>query len=353
MGKNAAFVAQPLVRKKKGTIDLSKFKAGINKNPEDNIVTAPGNRVLPGGQVRDSTPEVAEKMEIVEELRLEESTQMYSIQSADEEMLSVVAGNERMHSVKSMEDTDLLSEMNLENMTVEQIIEAQQELTERFRPDILDMLRRRGKAKVEDQKKDPELTIRKGLMPMSDKTMANKKEERDGEITRMSRVASIEDGARLTNSVDPGRHSSAAQLLPESGHLDWRKMSWVDRVEAVRSFKFGLDGAFLGCGSSTESLSLGDFLCLLSCSPGLNTYDIFSVWLFIILRVLSFSKTFYILLVLLEAVLGARGCSCFYLTKRQGHCYNYSNISACTARFLLFSINNITGIEVVKFTIHV
>ena len=68
IGENATFVAQPLVRKKKGTIDFSKWKAGRNKNIGDNISIPPEMEVVSGTQIKENILEA--KIESLKGLQL-------------------------------------------------------------------------------------------------------------------------------------------------------------------------------------------------------------------------------------------------------------------------------------------
>ena len=237
IGENAAFVAQPLVRKKKETIDFSKWKAGRNKNIGDNISIPSEKEVIPHTQIKENILEA--KIEILKGLQLGEYAQVHSIQSADGELYSIEDRDElEIHSAQSTEDIEGISEnseMSLGGMTAEQIIEAQQELTERFRPDILDMLRRRGKAKAEGQKSNSEMPVKKGSLPMPDIIKVNKKEDIHDEVIGKTRIAKVQDDssrdtsissapANIVESVAPERITATAQMHSGLSYVDWKNM---------------------------------------------------------------------------------------------------------------------------------
>ena len=235
IGENAAFVAQPLVRKKKETIDFSKWKVGRNKNIGDNISIPSEKEVVSGTQIKENILEA--KIESLKGLQLGDYAQMDSIQSADGEAYSIEDRDKlKLHSAQSTEDIDGISEMSLGSMTAEQIIEAQQELKERFRPDILDMLRRRGKAKAEGQKNNSEMPIKKGSLPMPDIIKVNKKEDINGEVIGKTRIAKVQDDsgrdtsmssgqANIVECVTPERNTATARTDSDLSFVDWKNMS--------------------------------------------------------------------------------------------------------------------------------
>lgn len=119
-------------------------------------------------------------------------------------------------------EPSIAAEINAENtvrlagMSAEEIAEAQADILNRMDPALVEVLRRRGREKS-----------------------GSKKDEGKDKSRQTS-------GPRKTAKAIPGEHLMAGE---QSAH-SWK--AWSERVERIRSCRFGLDGDIMGFQSSQE-----------------------------------------------------------------------------------------------------
>lgn len=253
-GEQLASNAQPLVRKQKNTINFSKWKTeNVQKEALDL-----------GTQLNVSASNL-------DKHNVEEDRMVTTARSTTKDVEDHVASSE--HCARSVavdsrpvststfsreyntesprrvaEDISSVNESTLEGMTIEQIAEAQQELVERFRPDILDMLRRRGKKKAEKQISSESNLDTCSENPVSSMPKVGKKSFEEPKQR---------EDAYAAGSTAQGPPPSIAQEK-FTDQFSWGGRSWTERVEAVRLFCFGLDGNVVGIGSASALPSTGD-----------------------------------------------------------------------------------------------
>ncbi|KAL2635171.1 hypothetical protein R1flu_006650 [Riccia fluitans] len=148
------------------------------------------------------------------------------------------------------------------SMSAQEVAEAQAELSERFRPELLEMLRRRG---LEKEKQRFAERIPDRVAQEADTSTA----EEDTKKSRPPSGNSAEDEARtvsgnertdknlIANSSIVRRSQSVADgEAPPSGEPSGSTVEtkvtssdfWTERVEAIRSLRFDLDGTVLSFG---------------------------------------------------------------------------------------------------------
>lgn len=275
IGEHLAANAQPLVRKEKKAIDFSKWrtekngKAALNlvrtSDAENNIYGNPLNLFSSKSEgysiEKDSTNASLTSSnepdsETISGSKVERCANLDPVEAC-KDRLSLISSANAESKIESpsgpREDVEGVNEVTLQSMTNEQIVAAQQELAERFRPDILDMLRSRGKKKAEVQKSSTEKTetsTEKGSLSMSKVGKVSIQEHGYSKDTYAATIAGMQ-GSDVESSTSVTHTDSA-------DHIPLGSSSWPDRVEAVRLFKFGLDGNFVGIGSATVPTSTGD-----------------------------------------------------------------------------------------------
>ncbi|KAI5081643.1 hypothetical protein GOP47_0001386, partial [Adiantum capillus-veneris] len=271
-GEQMASMAQPLVQKKKKEIDISKWKAEKGSMRVSNVVRDSQSGAGTSFAQMDTFASKLDKLEdqaiILEGLgnNLAEHRATFATieslpaDSHDYAPSSAQLASTTLASIESVitspsatsEDKRPTNEILLETMTIEQIAEAQQELAERFRPDILDMLRRRGKEKADKQSRDHRnLDAQMAEASESNSKVGNEisqQFEQDGTAC----VAGLsEDQASVLNTSSIRHENLRSQF-------HWEGRCWTERVEAVRTFRFGLDGNFVSADSATVLPTTGD-----------------------------------------------------------------------------------------------
>eukprot|EP01018_Ginkgo_biloba_P015897 Gb_24051 [translate_table: standard] len=132
-----------------------------------------------------------------------------------------------------MEEIDAENRAALQAMSIEEIKEAQNELLERVQPEVLEMLKRRGEGKARRPNKGrTDLNTSQKLGARDNKKNVNISPN-DG-ITESDTQASFPE-TRTTESEND--HNI---LSTDIASNQWK--IWTDRVEAVRTLRFSLDG---------------------------------------------------------------------------------------------------------------
>ncbi len=139
-------------------------------------------------------------------------------------------------------------------MSTAEVARPQTELMERFKPEVLDMLRKRGLKKVknrhaEDKRNDELLLLTTGNV---------------GSSEALQTVESFETGSEEKKTL-----SALSQQLSAVGHNNMgnsvvRVKSWTERVEAVRLHKFDLEGNVLGIDEAGAPMRLSNSLNFLT-----------------------------------------------------------------------------------------
>ncbi|KAK1266986.1 hypothetical protein QJS04_geneDACA009182 [Acorus gramineus] len=153
-------------------------------------------------------------------------------------------------------DIDAENRARLEQMSSDEIAEAQAEIVGKMNPNILEMLKKRGREKLANVR-----SSKSGLEKGNQNDVIHDR----GNLQRGLKGRQPREGAEGSHKMTPTSehtHSNASMghLLPSSmqGSGFWK--SWAERVEAVRGLRFTLDGHVLETGLTQPSTS-GDAPC--------------------------------------------------------------------------------------------
>lgn len=146
--------------------------------------------------------------------------------------------------------------------SIAEVDRAQTELMERFKPAVLDMLRKRGLKKVKnwhtEDKRNDELLLTTGNV---------------GSSEALKTVESFETGSEEKKTL-----SALSQQLSAGGNNNMGSSvvgvkSWTERVEAVRLHKFDLEGNVLGIDEAGAPMMLSNSLNFLTFFLFLLVYE--------------------------------------------------------------------------------
>ncbi|XP_068647992.1 transcriptional elongation regulator MINIYO [Aristolochia californica] len=176
-----------------------------------------------------------------------------------------------------MNDIDAENQSLLANMSPEEIAEAQTEIMEKMQPGLVEMLKKRGRNKLEKLKKaKPDVTTRE--LPCTKHDENHSHENVDAGPPRGSSPwkenITTPNGHGSSNVVDMkntekksleangnGSHATAG-----SDGSSWKE--WTNRVEAIRTLRFSLDGTLVETdstempitGNNVQNVAERDFL---------------------------------------------------------------------------------------------
>lgn len=185
--------------------------------------------------------------------RLQVSTEldtMKKVTKDDVERAHNKAEREGLKSMTDMEEIDADSSALLQAMSAEEIEEAQSDLLGRLRPEIVEMLKRRGTKNLKKGNKE-ECELNKGqLLAVKDEKKISSSYQNDCIREKQSDMQSSFPNS-TQNKANEGGEASSADLLSN----EWK--IWTDRVEAVRTLRFSLDGNIVELEeSATDTRSL-------------------------------------------------------------------------------------------------
>ncbi|KAE8724924.1 F-box protein SKIP23-like isoform X1 [Hibiscus syriacus] len=142
-------------------------------------------------------------------------------------------GNE--HGSMSLErEIDAENQARLENMSPEEIKQAQDELMQKMDPALLNLLKKRGQQKLKKQKDSTSNLVADGEQRIRHENQSN------NDINAQNIESNNPTVTTNSNITQSGLDSDMEQdVNPVSGSL-WN--AWSQRVEAVRELRFSLDG---------------------------------------------------------------------------------------------------------------
>ncbi|XP_050206788.1 transcriptional elongation regulator MINIYO isoform X2 [Mercurialis annua] len=148
-------------------------------------------------------------------------------------------------SIKS--EIDAENRARLKGMSPEEIIEAQEEITQKMNPALVNLLKKRGQEKLKQKQ-----------LPSSDEIMSGELSDALGESqsiknTNVSLHARNDSADMMAvNTSTDTKTGQDDDLGPGKGSL-WNK--WSERVEAVRNMRFSLEGSVIADESATGDIS--------------------------------------------------------------------------------------------------
>ncbi|XP_010272317.1 PREDICTED: transcriptional elongation regulator MINIYO [Nelumbo nucifera] len=165
-----------------------------------------------------------------------------------------VDAGEGYASLESQIDAE--NRARLQQMSAEEIAEAQAEIVAKMKPGLLEVLKRRGQEKLEQQKRPtPDLATSHHLGTQRDKSdpAQTPSSAPPTEATKSSGVAL----AKAIPTKDTAKRSDdgGLQTLVAPGNSLWN--AWNERVEAVRALRFCLDGTTVE-GDSVKGPTTGN-----------------------------------------------------------------------------------------------
>ncbi|CAN6461079.1 unnamed protein product [Victoria cruziana] len=157
--------------------------------------------------------------------------------------------------MSNMGDTDDDSNALLQAMSSEEITEAQAEIKERFKPEIVEMLKKRGKKRLETRNK---IELEKNYKVDDDQRQLSVKPEKlpqgksekdhelmDAELSPKAPKSFFRKEDKNINqspeNIPPRSDKNAAKETDLSDNSTWQ--SWSNRVEAAKKLRFTLDGS--------------------------------------------------------------------------------------------------------------
>lgn len=161
------------------------------------------------------------------------------------------AEREGLKSMTDMEEINAESSALLQAMSAEEIEEAQSELLGRLRPETVEMLKRRGAQKLKKENKEAYELNKGQLLAAEDEKKISSSYQNDCINEKQSDMQSSFP-KRTKNKTNEGGETLSADLLSN----EWK--IWTDRVEAVRTLRFSLDGNIVELeenATDTRSLS--------------------------------------------------------------------------------------------------
>lgn len=235
-------LAQPLVGKKKAVFSASRWKMKKSSDSAQEIINGVPNA---GGTL--------DKLHEVVPIDTEAPLDYYAGAAAAQARNNVAASpNEigQSQAVLSGGKSDDAEAIDAENraaiaaMSAAEVVEAQTELMQRLKPEVLEMLRRRGLKKLSN---------------------SHAEHSRSDQFSLTGKKLGHSDDAQPVESVKTGSNETSvlSQELPvveqNVGSIVAGKY-WTERVEAVRLHKFDLEGNLLGIDHAGTQMSHSNLL---------------------------------------------------------------------------------------------
>ncbi|KAF3792975.1 Transcriptional elongation regulator MINIYO [Nymphaea thermarum] len=156
-------------------------------------------------------------------------------------------------AMSNMNDIDADNNVILQAMSYEEIAEAQAEIKERFKPEMVEMLKKRGKKKLETQnkiqfEKSHKVDLDQRQLSMKSEKFPQGKPEKEHELMdaglspkapKLFARGEDENINKASKKV-PG-HSENTTEIHLSNNSTWQ--TWSNRVEAAKKLRFTLDGS--------------------------------------------------------------------------------------------------------------
>ncbi|KAG0577827.1 hypothetical protein KC19_5G184600 [Ceratodon purpureus] len=274
-----AALAKPLIRKKKPTINLSRWKAERNSknndldgneehlgtsslSDESNLVEklkiTSDESKIEGGQESVSRPRVAFTLPLIKNadevtegrskpVDYAELSRLKSDSGASSRGEVKVTGVETARSESEEASIDEENRATIASMSTAEVAEAQAEIMSRLKPEVLEMLRRRRLKKGSKEHKEDE--ERADVEPAATTTGVKHESfpERKEAVKSLHASDILENHGTRIGSVDnegkekqtPTIQQGIAPQIDQA--LGWPK-SWTERVEAVRLHRFDMEG---------------------------------------------------------------------------------------------------------------
>eukprot|EP00268_Persea_americana_P057443 TRINITY_DN6885_c0_g1_i1.p1 TRINITY_DN6885_c0_g1~~TRINITY_DN6885_c0_g1_i1.p1 ORF type:complete len:1634 (+),score=331.98 TRINITY_DN6885_c0_g1_i1:690-4904(+) len=162
-----------------------------------------------------------------------------------------VVPNKFLHSEQGslsfMDDIDAENRARIQNMSPEEIAQAQAEIMGKMSPEIVEMLKRRRHKKQEQKSDKPDLDTGHQYTSVRDKTQlpqdSGAARPFEGTTTNNSSMAEAPSTGNTSNGPDNGDWASPGASDSSSWNL------WTERVETVRALRFSLDGSVVDSDS--------------------------------------------------------------------------------------------------------
>jgi hypothetical protein len=275
-------LAQPLVGKKKAVFSASRWKMKKSSDSAQEIIKGVPNA---GGTL--------DKLHEVVPIDTEAPLDYYAGAAAAQARNNVAASPSEIgqsQAVLSGRKSDDAEAIDAENraaiaaMSAVEVVEAQTELMQRLKPEVLEMLRRRGLKKLSnshtEHSRSDQFSLTGKKLGHSDDAQPVESVKTGSNETSAQPIESVKTGSNATSaqpveSVKTGNYETSAQPIEsvKTGSNETSVLSqdppvveqnvgsivagkyWTERVEAVRLHKFDLEGNLLGIDHADDTSS--------------------------------------------------------------------------------------------------
>jgi hypothetical protein len=280
-------LAQPLVGKKKAVFSASRWKMKKSSDSAQEIIKGVPNA---GGTL--------DKLHEVVPIDTEAPLDYYAGAAAAQARNNVAASPSEIgqsQAVLSGRKSDDAEAIDAENraaiaaMSAVEVVEAQTELMQRLKPEVLEMLRRRGLKKLSnshtEHSRSDQFSLTGKKLGHSDDAQPVESVKTGSNETSAQPIESVKTGSNATSaqpveSVKTGNYETSAQPIEsvKTGSNETSVLSqdppvveqnvgsivagkyWTERVEAVRLHKFDLEGNLLGIDHAGTQMSHSNLL---------------------------------------------------------------------------------------------
>ncbi|CAK7329428.1 unnamed protein product [Dovyalis caffra] len=161
-------------------------------------------------------------------------------------------GNEQgSESLESEIDAENIS--RLQSMSTEEIAEAQAEIMEKMNPELLNLLKKRGKEKLKKNvsRSDEAVTSQVDNIPIKNRLLKHSDSSPHVVSGRPEMMT-----ANISKDMKSGLDNNAVHNLGTTGGSLWN--AWSERVEAVRGLRFSFTGTVIADEPETGNISSDD-----------------------------------------------------------------------------------------------